>query len=85
MIDFSIDFASKTEPKIEPEIDKIKALTQLCAQMAPKKATNLHFDSIMNPLIRFYEGFWTILDDLSTIFQSNMPKSNENPACHVSS
>ena len=57
MIDFSIDFASKTEPKIEPEIDKIKALTQLWAQMAPKSATNPHFDSIMNHMIRIYVDF----------------------------
>ena len=56
-IDLLMDFASKMEPKIEPEIDKIKALTQLWAQMASERAMDLHFDPIMSHLTRFYEDF----------------------------
>ena len=57
MIDFSTDFASKINPKIEPEIDKIRALARLWAQMASKRAANPHVDQILSHLIRFYLGF----------------------------
>ena len=52
MIDFLMNSASKMKPKIEPEIDTIKALTQLWAQMASKRATNPHVDRILNNLAR---------------------------------
>ena len=57
MIDFSTDFASKMEPKIEPEIYKIRALSRLWAQMASKKAINPCVDHILSHLTRFYNGF----------------------------
>ena len=50
MIEFLMDFASKMDSKIEPEIDKIRALARLWDQMAPKRATNLQFDQLMKYL-----------------------------------
>ena len=50
MIEFLMDFASKMDSKIEPEIDKIRALARLWAQMAPKRATTPHFDQLMKHL-----------------------------------
>ena len=50
MFDLLIDFASKMEAKIEPEIDKIRALARLWAQMAPKRATTPQFDQLMKHL-----------------------------------
>jgi len=79
-----MDFASKMEPKIEPEIDKIRALARLWAQMASKRATTPHFDQLMKHLAWFYNGFCAILHDCSTNFQSDIPKSSDNPACNLS-
>ena len=50
MIDFLMDFASKMNSKIEPEIDKIRALARLWAQMAPKRANPPQFDQLMKHL-----------------------------------
>ena len=66
-MDLLMDFASKMKPRMEPEIDKIRALARLWAQMASKRATNLHVDRIPNNLARFYKDFWTILDDFVNI------------------
>ena len=50
MIEFLMDFASKMDSKIEPEINKIRALARLWAQMAPKRATAPHFDELIKHL-----------------------------------
>ena len=50
MIDFLMDFASKMDSKIEPEIDKIRNVARLWAQMAPKRTTNPQFDQLMKHL-----------------------------------
>ena len=83
LIDLLMICASEMEPNIEPEIDKIRALARLWAQMASKRATNRHFDQIMSHLTRFYEGFWTMLNDFSTNFQSDIRKSSENPVYNL--
>ena len=48
-----MNLASKLEPKIEPEIDKIRVLARLWAQMASKRAANPHVDRILSDLARF--------------------------------
>ena len=50
MIESLMDFASKMNSKIEPEIDKIRALARLWAQMPAKRATNPQFDQLMKHL-----------------------------------
>ena len=50
MIDFVIDFASKTEAKIEPEIDKIRALARLGAQMSSKRAAVPHVHQVLSEM-----------------------------------
>ena len=68
MIDFLIDFACKMKPKIEPEIDKIRALARLWAQVASKRAAIPHFEQFFSDMIRFWGRFGTILDDFCNHF-----------------
>ena len=68
MIEFLMDFASKMDSKIEPEIDKIRALARLGAQMSSKRAALPHFHQVLSEMAWFWDSFWTILNDLSTIF-----------------
>ena len=50
MIEFLMDFASKMDSKIEPEIDKIRALARLWAQVASKRAAVSHFHQVLSDM-----------------------------------